>query len=142
MLVNFCRLSQYSSSFILDSLSTIYETHIGLIKKVNIMKILTKTVYITLLLAATASSVLLANNNSSSYRFNKMAESLCDSAKSDQLSTLRRSLRNARTHIRTVYPDVQCEGLTLLAIAEKNQSESVISYLKLRAKPEHTASNS
>ena len=145
MVANFCRLSQRSASFILASLSTKDGNHIGLIKKVNIMKKLsktiTKTVYIALLLVSTASSALLANNISSSYQFNKMAESLCESAKTDQISTLRRSLRDARTHIRTIYPDVQCEGQTLLAIAEKNQSESVISYLKMKANPEHTVYN-
>jgi hypothetical protein len=141
VLVNFCRLSQRLSSFILDSLSTASGTHIGLINKVNIMNKLSKTIYIALLIASTASGTLLANNNSSSYRFNKMAESLCDSAKTDQLNILRKSIRNARTHIRTVYPNVQCEGQTLLAVAEQNHSESVISYLKLKAKPEHAVSN-
>ena len=107
----------------------------------KLSKTLSRTIYIALLIASTASSARLANNNSSSYRFDKMAESLCDSAKTDRVNTLRRSLRNARTHIRTIYPDVQCEGQTLLAVAEYNQSESVISYLKLKAKPEQAVYN-
>jgi hypothetical protein len=111
----------------------------------TIMNKLSKTIYIALLIASTASRTLLANNNNnnnnSSYRFNKMAESLCDSAKTDQLNILRKSVRNARTHMKTLYPNVQCEGQTLLAVAEQNHSESVISYIKLKAKPEHAVSN-
>jgi len=77
-----------------------------------------------------------ANSQNSSFAFNKLTETLCESAKTDQLIQLKRSLRQAKSHIRAIYPDIQCEGQSLLSLAVSNQSERVINYLKLRAKPE------
>jgi hypothetical protein len=95
--------------------------------------------YIAALTVSLASSSLLANNNSSSYSFNKLAESLCESAKEDRVLNLRRQLRNARSHIREIYLDIDCDGESLLTVAEDNQSNTVIKYLELKANPLHLA---
>jgi len=97
---------------------------------------LTKTLYTLIFSVVLQVGSTHANNQNSSFAFNKLTESLCESAETDQLIQLKRSLRQAKSHIRAIYPDVQCEGQSLLSLAVSNQSERVINYLKLRAKPE------
>ena len=103
------------------------------------MNRLTKIIYISLLIGSLTSGSLFASSNNSSHRFNELAESLCESAQEDRVMKLRRQLREARTHIRTIYVEVSCNGKTLLTVAEENQAKSVIDYLQLKASPEQLA---
>jgi len=101
-----------------------------------------KTISIYYLLVAITLSCLVAcklanaSSNANSYSFNKLIASLCETAKNDQLFHLRSNLRKARHHIRTIYPEIKCDGVSLLSIAMENQADSVIKYLKLKAQPE------
>jgi hypothetical protein len=100
------------------------------------MKNLPMMIAALLLTACFASSSTLAASNNSSYSFKKLSQKLCESAATDHLFLLRHDVRKARTHIRTIYPEVVCDGQSLLSVALANESEAVSNYLKLRAKPE------
>ncbi len=95
-----------------------------------------KTLLILLLIGPTTGNLAKASGLETSFSFNKLAQSLCESVKNDQLFQLRYSLRRAKTHIRTIYPQVSCDGQTLLSLATSNQADAVVAYLKLRANPE------
>lgn len=85
------------------------------------------------LLACTS---VMASSNNHSLSLNKLAQSLCESSKTDQVTKLRSTVMHAKTHIRTIYSQIKCDGQSLLSVAIENQSEAVVEYLKLRAKPE------
>lgn len=102
------------------------------------MKNSTMMIAALLLNACLANSSILAASNNNSYSFKKLTEKLCQSAITDQLYLFRSDLRKARTHIRTIYPEVVCDGQSLLSVALSNESETISNYLKLRAKPEST----
>ena len=102
------------------------------------MNRLFKILYTFLVIGSLASNSAIASDNNSSHSFKKLAQSLCESAKTDQVFQLRSSLRRAKTHIRTIYPDIKCDGQSLLNLAVSNKSERVVAYLQLRAKPETT----
>ena len=97
---------------------------------------LAKILSVVLMSGLSAISTANASNHNNSFSFNKLSQSLCESAKKDQLYQLRSNLRRARIHIRTIYPQVSCSGQTLLSLASANQAESVVAYLNLKAKPE------
>jgi len=83
-----------------------------------------------------ASNAAIADSRPEGYSFDKLVKKVCQHTKNDKVTQLRSSLRKAKTHIRTIYPYIECDGQSLLSLAVSNQSERVVSYLKLRAKPE------
>jgi len=83
-----------------------------------------------------ASNAAIADSRPEGYSFNKLVKKVCQYTKSNQVTQLRSSLRKAKTHIRVIYPYIECDGQSLLSLAVSNQSERVVRYLKLRAKPE------
>lgn len=99
---------------------------------INLAKILS----VLLISGLLASNTANASNHNSSFSFNKLSQSLCENAKNDQLYQLRSNLRRAKTHIRTIYPQVSCDGQSLLSLATASQAESVVAYLNSKAQPE------
>ena len=100
------------------------------------MKNLSKTFYLLAIFVFLIGGSVNANEVHRGFGFDKLARSLCESAKSDQVLQLRTALRRAKAHIRTVYPYVLCDGQSLLSLATLNSSKRVVKYLKLRARPE------
>ena len=82
-----------------------------------------------------------AQDRTSSFSFKKLTNSLCETAKSDQLFHFKYKLKKAKENVWSIYPDVKCSGKSLLLIATENQAYSVISYLKLKANPENISPN-
>ncbi len=103
------------------------------------MKSISTILYITILLGSAASSTVFSADQNSSFGFAKLSVSLCSSAEQNDVVKLRTELTKARTHIRTVYPQISCDGQSLLSIAKSNQSDAVATYLQLKAKPEVTS---
>lgn len=102
---------------------------------------LAKMLSVLLISSLLMSNVVNASNQNSSHSFNKLAQALCKNAKEDQLYQLRSNLRRAKSHIRTIYPQVSCNGESLLSLATANQSKSVVAYLKSKAAPEEINSH-
>lgn len=100
------------------------------------MKTISKLVTALLIAVSLVGTPAMSEVHNSSYSFNKLAQSLCKITKSDQLYQLRSQLRRAKTHIRTIYPQIDCDGQTLLSLAVSSQAQSIVSYLKLKARPE------
>jgi len=100
---------------------------------------LAKILSVLLISGLMASNMANASNHNSSFSFNKLSQSLCKNAENDQLFQLRSNLRRAKTHIRSIYPQISCNGQTLLSLATDNQAESVVVYLNLKANPEVTS---
>jgi len=94
-----------------------------------------KTIFLFLLTLLVA-NVSAAKAESSSYSFKKLSRSLCEITLQDQVVKFRIELRKAKAHIRNIYPKIKCDGESLLSLAATNQSDSIVEYLKLRAKPE------
>ena len=99
-----------------------------------------KLALMLLLSAAFAHSGHAMSADSTSFSFNKLADSLCESAKNNQLAKIRADLLTAKLHIRNIYAYVQCDGLALLDVATLNQSAKVTAYLRNKvqlAEPKH-----
>jgi len=96
------------------------------------MKFIRPTFYALLILSVFGLNAVGAAQLSSSYSFNKLQSSLCENAKLNQVIKLRFNLRKARTHIRTIYAEVNCQGASLLSIAAENNAEEMVAYLKLK----------
>ena len=96
-----------------------------------------KSILLGLALITSLSSVYAADRNSS-FSFNKLQKQLCENAKLNQVIKLRYNLRQARTHIRSIYSDVSCHGKSLLSIATDNGANEMADYLELRASPSRT----
>jgi hypothetical protein len=94
--------------------------------------------YISILLLTSSSVINVANavNHTNSFSFNKLSESLCENVANNNLLQLRLNLSHAKTHIRTIYPQVSCDGQSLLLLATVNHAQSIVTYLNLKAKPE------
>jgi len=75
---------------------------------------------------------------SSSHSFKKLTASLCESTTNDKVLEMRTNLRRAKADIRTIYPYVKCENVSLMSYALANQSQRVIDFLNKKAKPELT----
>jgi len=80
----------------------------------------------------------VAAENNSSFSFKKLANKLCGEAEKGQLFKFKSELRKSKSHIRSIYPQVKCNGQSLMQIAQQNQSDAIVEYLKLKAKPEVT----
>jgi len=100
------------------------------------MKTFLKSIYLAVFIGYVSSGAVVMAETSSSYSFNKLSSSLCEKVKNNQLIKFRRALTKARAHIRNIYPDVKCDGQSLLSLAMENQSDSIVEYLKLKAKTE------
>ncbi|MDH5629752.1 MAG: DUF3718 domain-containing protein [Gammaproteobacteria bacterium] len=89
------------------------------------------TLKIIFVLILISSQNIYAGNNEleRSYSFNKANTKLCHYAKNNQLLKFRRTLRQARYHIKAIYPAIDCDGKTLTDIAINNQSTNIIKYL-------------
>jgi len=105
------------------------------------MKTFLKSIYLAVFIGYVSSGTVVMAETSSSYSFNKLSSSLCEKVKNNQLIKFRRALTKARTHIRNIYPDVKCDGQSLLSLAMENQSDSIVGYLKQKANPESHASD-
>ncbi|MBV1908787.1 MAG: DUF3718 domain-containing protein [Kangiellaceae bacterium] len=67
-----------------------------------------------------------------SFSFKKFQQSLCEDAAQNKVIKLRNELRQARTHIRTVYSQINCKGNSLLNLARASGSQKVVSYLEAK----------
>ena len=91
-------------------------------------------IFCLLVLAVSATS--LEARNQTSFSFKKLAAKLCENIKADQLFKFKSELRKSKSHIRSIYPQVKCDGKSFMQIAKLNQSDAFINYLNLKAKPE------
>jgi len=96
------------------------------------MKFIRPTFYALLIFSVFSLNTVGAAQLNSSYSFNKLQSSLCENAKLNQVIKLRLNLRKARTHIRTIYAEVNCQGASLLSIAAENNAEEMVAYLRLK----------
>lgn len=96
------------------------------------MKYISKILLSLVLVNIIASSSVIANDLTSSYSFNKLVPKLCELTKNNQTFKFRLILRKAKTHIRSIYAYVSCDGESLLTVAKFSQSKRMIDYLNLK----------
>ena len=90
------------------------------------MKHISSILYTSLLVISIMATSATSSERNTSFAFNKLSQSLCSSAANDDLIKLRSKLTKARTHIRTVYLQVTCDGVSLLTMAKSNQADTVV----------------
>lgn len=71
--------------------------------------------------------------NAESERF---VEALCEYAKINHRSTIRKKLKSARLKLRKVYSSIRCEGQSFYEYAKANNAEDVVKYIEAKVKPE------
>ena len=87
------------------------------------------TIIISAFLTSVLSQMVDADSYHSSYSFNKLQASLCQTAETNRVMKFRYQLRQAKTHIRAIYSQISCDGETLLAVAKGNNSADIVHYL-------------
>ncbi|MFT5519583.1 MAG: hypothetical protein ACI9IA_000166 [Enterobacterales bacterium] len=61
---------------------------------------------------------------------------LCDYAKIDYRSRIRKKLKDARLKLRKIYPSIRCEGKSFHDYAVENNSQEVVKYIETKIKPD------
>ncbi|MFT5450981.1 MAG: hypothetical protein ACI9N9_000461 [Enterobacterales bacterium] len=61
---------------------------------------------------------------------------LCDYAKIDYRTRIRKKLKEARLKLRKIYPAIRCEGKSFHAFAVENNSPEVVKYIETKIKPD------
>jgi len=61
---------------------------------------------------------------------------LCDYAKIDYRTRIRKKLKEARLKLRKIYPSIRCEGKSFHAYAVENNSQEVVKYIETKIKPD------
>lgn len=94
------------------------------------MNILSKSVKSLLLAALMLPLSSMADARFEGFSFDKLSQELCEAVKLESPAQVRRELRKARIHISEIYEHIDCDGLSLLEVAELNQAGRVADYLK------------
>lgn len=64
------------------------------------------------------------------FGFDKLTQNLCQAVKLKSPTQMRSNLLDAKMHISEIYSHVNCDGLSLLQVAELHESTRVVAYLK------------
>jgi len=94
------------------------------------MKKLSNTLKYIVIIASLTAGNAIADETTHSYGFKKLSADLCHAAVLPQSAKFRSSLRAARTNLRNIYLSVDCNGQSLLEVAELNQAVDVAKYIR------------
>jgi len=60
---------------------------------------------------------------------------LCEYAKIDNRSKIRKKLKSARLKLRKIYPTIKCEGISFYEYAKSTNSAGVVKFIETKIKP-------
>ena len=63
-----------------------------------------------------------------------LATSLCEYTKANDRNEIRKRLKKSRVKLRSIYGDIQCNGMSLYEFAEANEATDVMAYYEKRVK--------